>query len=68
MARWPHKRWTTLFTYVAVFVLFPLLSMLAYGFVRGWFSRTRRMPPPSACWGLQHHLSLATILPRRDHE
>jgi len=37
MARWPQRRWTTLFTYVAIFVLFPLLSMLAYGFVRGWF-------------------------------
>lgn len=36
MARWPRTIWTTLFTYGAVFVLFPLLSWLAYAFVQGW--------------------------------
>jgi hypothetical protein len=36
MARWPYHRWTTLFTYGAIFVLFPLFCLLAYGWVRGW--------------------------------
>jgi hypothetical protein len=36
MARWPRQTWTTLFTYLAVFLLFPLLCLLAYVFVRGW--------------------------------
>jgi hypothetical protein len=36
MARWPHSRWTTIFTYTAIFVLFPLLCLLAYVYVRGW--------------------------------
>jgi len=35
MARWPRHAWTTLFTYAAVFVLFPLLCWLAYAWVRG---------------------------------
>jgi hypothetical protein len=36
MARWPRHVWTTIFTYGTVFVLFPLLSFLAYAWVRGW--------------------------------
>jgi len=36
MARWPRRLWTTLFTYGMIFVLFPLLCLLAYAFVRGW--------------------------------
>jgi hypothetical protein len=28
--------WTTVFTYAAVFILFPLLAWLAYAWVRGW--------------------------------
>ncbi len=37
MARWPLSRWTTVFTYGTIFVLFPLLSFLAYAWVQGWF-------------------------------
>jgi hypothetical protein len=36
MARWPRHVWTSLFTYGTVFVLFPLLCLLAYAWVRGW--------------------------------
>jgi hypothetical protein len=36
MARWPRHVWTSIFTYAAVFVLFPLLCLLAYAWVRGW--------------------------------
>lgn len=36
MARWPRRVWTTLFTYAAVFILFPVLALLAYAFVQGW--------------------------------
>lgn len=36
MARWPRYQWTTLFTYLAVFLLFPILCYLAYAWVRGW--------------------------------
>jgi hypothetical protein len=36
MARWPHNPWTTVFTYTAIFVIFPLLCLLAYAYVRGW--------------------------------
>lgn len=36
MARWPKHRWTSLFTYGAVFVLLPLCCLLAYAWVRGW--------------------------------
>lgn len=36
MARWPRHVWTTLFTYLAVFLGFPLLCWLAYAWVRGW--------------------------------
>jgi hypothetical protein len=39
MARWPRNVWTSIFTYGAVFVLFPILCLLAYGWVQGWFSR-----------------------------
>jgi hypothetical protein len=39
MARWPRHAWTTVFTYGAIFVLFPLLAWLAYAYVQGWFSR-----------------------------
>lgn len=38
MARWPRHTWTTIFTYGAIFILFPLLSWLAYGWVQGWFT------------------------------
>jgi hypothetical protein len=38
MARWPRHTWTSIYTYASVFVLFPLLCLLAYGWVRGWFS------------------------------
>lgn len=37
MARWPRRRWTTIFTYGTILVLFPLLCWLAYAFVRGHF-------------------------------
>lgn len=37
MARWPRHVWTSIFTYATVFVLFPLLCLLAYAWVRGWF-------------------------------
>ncbi|MGC4007294.1 MAG: hypothetical protein QM811_30865 [Pirellulales bacterium] len=30
MARWPKTTWTTIWTYGTVFVLFPLLSYLAW--------------------------------------
>ena len=36
MARWPRHVWTSIFTYGTVFVLFPLLCLLAHGWVRGW--------------------------------
>ena len=36
MARWPRHAWTSVFTYGAVFVLFPVLCWLAYAWVRGW--------------------------------
>ena len=36
MARWPRQTWTTLFTYLTVFLLFPVLCLLAYAWVRGW--------------------------------
>ena len=35
MARWPRNYWTTVFTYSAIFVLFPVLCYLAWLFVRG---------------------------------
>lgn len=38
MARWPRHIWTTLFTYGAIFILFPLLGWLAYAWVQGWLS------------------------------
>jgi hypothetical protein len=37
MARWPRRTWTTLFTYGAIFLMFPILAFLAYAFVNGWF-------------------------------
>ncbi len=37
MARWPHQKRMTVFTYASIFVLFPLLSFLAYAYVQGWF-------------------------------
>src|SRR5262245_57839265 len=33
MARWPRHVWTSIFTYATVFVLFPLLCLLAYAWV-----------------------------------
>ena len=38
MARWPHEKRMTVFTYLMVFILFPLFSFLAYAYVQGWFS------------------------------
>ncbi len=35
MARWPRHTWTTIFTYLTIFVLFPLLCYLAYRFIQG---------------------------------
>lgn len=35
MARWPKNAWTTIYTYAAVFLLFPLLCYLTYRWVRG---------------------------------
>lgn len=35
MARWPRHVWTSLVTYGIVFVVFPLLCLLAYLWVRG---------------------------------
>ena len=35
MARWPRHVWTSIFTYATVFVLFPLLCLLAYAWVTG---------------------------------
>jgi hypothetical protein len=35
MARWPRNYWTTIFTYGAIFVAFPVLCYLAYCFVMG---------------------------------
>jgi hypothetical protein len=36
MARWPRRTWTTVFTYGAIFVLFPILCLLAVAWVNGW--------------------------------
>lgn len=36
MARWPRHVWTTIFTYLTVFGLFPLLCFLCYAWVQGW--------------------------------
>ncbi len=36
VARWPRRTWTTVFTYVAIYAIFPLLCLLAYAFVNGW--------------------------------
>lgn len=35
MARWPRQTWTSLLTYGTVFLVFPLLCLLAYAWVRG---------------------------------
>ena len=35
MGRWPRRWWTTLFTSVTMFVVFPILCALAYFWVRG---------------------------------
>lgn len=37
MARWPEQRWTTWFTYLAIFIGFPALCILAYLYVRYGF-------------------------------
>jgi hypothetical protein len=37
MARWPRTTWTSIYTYGTVFVLFPVLALLAYWWVRGGF-------------------------------
>jgi len=36
MARWPRRLWTTVFTYAAIFVIFPALAALAFAWVQGW--------------------------------
>ena len=36
MARWPRHVWTSIFTYAAIFILFPLCAGLAYAWVQGW--------------------------------
>ncbi len=36
MARWPRHVWTSAFTYGTVFVIFPMLCLLAYAWVRQW--------------------------------
>ena len=36
MARWPRHVWTSIFTYLTIFVLFPLLCLLAVAWVRRW--------------------------------
>jgi hypothetical protein len=36
MARWPRHVWTTVFTYLTIFLLFPLLCALCYAWVQGW--------------------------------
>ena len=38
MARWPHEKRMTVFTYLTIFILFPALSFIAYAYVQGWFS------------------------------
>jgi len=38
MARWPRNLRSSLITYGLIFILFPLLCLLAYGWVRGWFA------------------------------
>jgi hypothetical protein len=35
MARWPRRTWTTIYTYAAMFVGFPILAYLAWAWVRG---------------------------------
>ena len=35
MARWPQRGWTSLFTYLAVLVGFPLLCLAAASWVGG---------------------------------
>jgi hypothetical protein len=37
MARWPRHVWTSIFTYGIIFLLFPLLCLLAYLWVNGSF-------------------------------
>ncbi len=37
MARWPSNFWTSLFTYLTIFILFPILCALAAWWVRGGF-------------------------------
>ena len=37
MARWPRHVWTSIYTYAVIFLLFPLLCLLAYAWVRGPF-------------------------------
>jgi hypothetical protein len=36
MARWPRHVWTSIYTYAVIFIVFPLLCLLAYAWVRGW--------------------------------
>jgi hypothetical protein len=35
MARWPRRTWTSIFTYLAILVGFPVCCWLAYSWVRG---------------------------------
>jgi hypothetical protein len=36
MARWPRQFWVSLFTYLVIFLLFPLLCLLCYAWVQRW--------------------------------
>jgi hypothetical protein len=35
MARWPRHTWTTLVTYLIIFLGFPLICWVLYSWVRG---------------------------------
>jgi len=37
MARWPRHIRTTLFTYLVIFLGFPLLALLAYAWIHHWW-------------------------------
>jgi hypothetical protein len=37
MARWPRSVWTTIFTYITIFVLFPLLCPICDAWGEDWW-------------------------------
>ena len=51
MARWPRRRWTTLFTYGTILVLFPLLAYLAFMMFRGRGKKRGPEPAPGSTPG-----------------